>query len=695
MQMDLAAFAAAVVLSLAAGAFGAPNGGTLGNGPLKLELDAARPCVTAWRWGDVALGGSSGRAPEIEILSVADSRVHSAGAEPFHTVWSLKREGESRAVYRADISAGGKPAVSLELAFAVDGSRAEVSLGRVSETNGYQLVRVSLGRVVAAAGDGARMALPTHAGRLVDPAATVSAATMLRICWDMPVLAGIVYDRRLLCAADLSGVDDQLVVSVGKDRAAALGVSFEHRVPGNGPHPSLLLSEGSAMRLRFARPDGGAPDWTDGARLLRAEVSARPLDLYRQSFLYKIFCDAPGAKRFVTFDQAAGLIHRIRRLTDGAPQVAYLVGWQHRGHDTGYPDVFTVNPRLGGLDGLKKAAVRAAADNAILSFHDNYDDAYTNSPSWNPGLVARSPDGGLMKGGIWAGGQAYVQSFSAPAVEVARERVRRTLAMLPVRSSYHIDVLSAQTVLHDFNPASPASGAQSLQGKIAIVREFNRHGVDVTSEAFSAPFIGVIGHAWHLVNDHATLFTGERRIPFTPFVYHGHASYGGGQPNQLADALLDGCAQSSDFTLETPLREITDRYYLIEIPWFLFRSREMTGYSESGGFKRASYGPDSFVEVSDDGTHARVVADGRVIQSDGNVFVPNFAGNAWLAYSRSGGEAEFPAPEGWTDAAAIRAIVLTAEGPAGAAVPVTLAGGRVRLRLPPAEPVRLSRANGR
>jgi hypothetical protein len=659
---------------------------TIGKGPLTLVMDAAAPRVAAWRLGDAELAGDpEGEEPTIRILSVADNRVRPADAKPFQTAWTL-REKRKSAIYRAEVSENGQPRVAFELAFSVSDDRAEVALERVTEAEGYQLVSVRLSRLVAAA-EGARLALPFNAGRLIDPARSAPAEKVFQIDWITQVLAGVVYDRRMLCAADLEGVDDRLVATVGESWAA-LGASFEHRVPAKKSVPSLLLSDRGAIRLRFVKPAEGAPTWIDGTRLLRAEVKARPLKLYDQTFIYKIFCDTPGAKQFVTFEQAANLVQKINRLTDGAPQVGYLVGWQHQGHDTGYPDVFTVNPRLGGLEGLKAAIKRAASYNATLSFHDNYDDAYTNSPAWDPAFIARSPDGELLKGGVWAGGQSYIMSFFKYGTGPGRERVRRTLEMAPIRRSYHIDVLSAVPLRRDFNPENPASGAKSLQGKIAIVRAFNKHGVDVTSEGFSAPFVGVLGHAWHLMRGRDTLFAGEERIPFVPFIYHDRATYGGGRLNDLSDTLLYGAAQSGDFSGGTPLSEITDRYYLIEVPWFLFRRSEMTGYTAAGGVRRVSYGQESFIEATDDNQHYRVVVEGRPMVVDGNAFVPNWRGDAWLAYSRTGGRLDFPAPKGWDDAAKVSAVTLSAEG-SGAAVPVTLDSGHVRIDLSPATPVRI------
>jgi hypothetical protein len=663
---------------------------TLGGPELTLVLDAESPRPLAWRVDGHDLGGDpEGEAFEVRVLVLAENRVRGAHIAPQQLTWTLRQESATRAVYHAEARLGTARGVEFDLGFAVTGSTAAIVLSDVVEHPGCQLVTVRHGRLVSAS-DGARLAVPANAGRLVDPTRSAPCERTFSMDWFNPVLAGAVHDRHALCALDVPGVDDRLLATVGEGWAA-LGAALEHREPATPPLPSLLLSESATVRLRFLAPAGRAPDWTDGARLLRAEVTAQPPPLYDQAMIYKIFCDSPGAPNFTTFEQALDLVRRVRNLTDAAPQVVYLVGFQHRGHDTGYPDVFTANPRLGGHAALLAAMKEAEPLNAILSFHDNYDDAYEHSPGWNPAFIARDRSGGLMQGGVWAGGQSYILSFPTYGPGPGRERVRRTLALYPIRGSYHIDVLSAVPRRLDFNPANPASGTASLAGKLAIIAEFNRHGIDVTSEGFCAPFVGHLGHAWHLQRQAGATFQNDERIPFVPFIFHGHATWGGARAGRedIPDALIYGATFSSDFTRFTPPADLTDSYYLLTLPWTRLRTREMTGYRVNGALRRVDYGPDSYVEADSQGQHYRVVVDGRLLAEDFATLAPNAKGDAWLAYSQAGGALDFPAPPEWTNAAQIRAVTLTADGPGGA-VSVRLEAGRLRLDLPPATPCRLS-----
>jgi len=666
------------------------NAIAVGTGPLSVFLDAERPRIAAWRMDQDELPGDpENEEPEVVLFKPDDPCPYPAAAHPWSVVWK-PRNTETGRLYAATVNFGNTPCVQFDLAFSVTGTQAEIALDHVAEFGGYTLACVRMDRIVAAR-DGARMAVPLAAGQLVTAAKDTTVRSEYTLGWTNPVLAAIVHDRKLACALDDAGVDDH-VIATTRDGWVALGASFEHRAATRPPVPPLLLADRCAARLQFAKPDGKEADWMDGARLLRPASPVRPPDIYKHAALYKIFCDSIGTAVPTTFADALDLVRRFANLTDGAPQVAYLVGWQHSGHDTGYPDVFSVDERLGGLDALVRAMRDAGRFNCVLSFHDNYDDAYEGNPGWNPDLVARDATGELTKGGVWGGRQSYIINPCKYAQGAGKERIRRTLDMYPIRQTYHIDVLSAVPRRCDFNPLSPASGAQCLAGKIALVREFNRRGVDVTSEGFCAPFVGIIGHSWNLIRHADTpAFPGETPIPLIPFIYSGCATWGGAQPTNedIPNALLYDAVFSTDFRHTDPAELFPNFYYLQAAPWFHLRGRTMTNYSTANNTRRAEYGPDTWVEINDAGHRYTVVADGRPVSVDFTSFTPNWRGDAWLAYSREGGMIDYPVPDTWPTAATVKAVALGPDGP-GADIPVQVKEGHIRLDTLPETPYRVS-----
>jgi sugar phosphate isomerase/epimerase len=139
-------------------------------------------------------------------------------------------------------------------------------------------------------------------------------------------------------------------------------------------------------------------DWKAAAKQLRAGV-AKLTDFYDRALVYYfILSDMPpaGQKRIVRrFEDALGIIKKFYHLTGGVRQVVFLCGWQHDGPDTGYPDVFTVNSQAGSLEELNRCIEEAKKYNAVLTFHDNYDDCYDNE-YFDPEIAALDWNGNYM-----------------------------------------------------------------------------------------------------------------------------------------------------------------------------------------------------------------------------------------------------------------------------------------------------------
>jgi hypothetical protein len=675
------------------------------SGALRVVLDATRATICRYESGDKALRAEfSDSEPSFLIGKPSEKAYKVTGQKGVKVVYDApKKASESEASYRAHITDGAAPAADCTLRFAVTGRTLAVSLQDVTEHPGYQFMSVTLPRLATTLkADRGNMVLPSFAGRLVSPATALPEAQEHYANWFTIRTCGAIVNPDMLATVDVPSQEDVLlssVADVGADEtAASLSARLTYRVRAAKPELQFIAHRQTAVRLDFATaaPDGTL-SWTDAAKVLRSRITFTPPSIYRGAVLYKIFCDTPGAKTYTTFDQASDLVRKLHNLTDGMPQIAYLVGWQHRGHDTGYPDVFTVNERLGGYAKLCQVMKEAEKYNAVISFHDNYDDAYKDSPAWSDDIMARDDNGEIMKGGVWAGGQSYIISYAAFLNHGGLERVRRTLRMFPIRKSYHIDVLSAAPERRDWNPAHPVSADEMAEARRAIIHEFNKAGVDVTSEGFTGPMLGTIGHAWHIWRRRDTVYSGDTPIPFIPFIYHGHATSGGGvdvnSPADYMDVLLYGNTFSNDYTRETPLSYITDQVFLVSAPFQALREREMQRYEAKGTRRTIWYGDDTYVRVDEAaGPHGSfdVVVDGDVIARDYNILVPATRAGAYLCYSKAGGEVRMPLPKALRGATTLTATMLTAEG-RGAPVPCQVEGTNLILTLPAQQPAEIHR----
>ncbi len=456
------------------------------------------------------------------------------------------------------------------------------------------------------------------------------------------------------------------------------------------PHPTTRAI------IHLLDEETGSPErgWLPGARYVRGLLGEPRPDLYRDQFIYKVFVGCPSEPEQTSFDQALELVRKIHNLTDGAKQIPYLVGWQHRGHDTGYPDVFTVNEVAGGKAALERLLEEGKALNATVSFHDNYDDAYDNSPMWDPDDVSTDREGGLLKGGVWNDVQCYWISMPVYAQKKAPERVRRTLAQLPIPFTYHLDVLTASVFRVDYRPDSPTGKDGDLAGRVAIVEEFRKRGVDVTSEACGLPFLNAISYFWHHPRERRPAHEGDRPVPFGPFIAHGHVGYGGSHVDEaweVLDALLYGAFYSQDLTPKTPTKEILDAFYLLQTPLNALRAERIVDYIEDGTRKRVEYSEGSSVEVDFESLGHEVRIGGARVLKDFTCFAPGAREGAYLCYrSRERDPLWWDLPAEWSGAEKLSAVALTETGE-GETCELAVENGRALLDVEVGVPYRITR----
>ena len=586
--------------------------------------------------------------------------------------------------YRVTVTHKEGKAVEFGLSFTLRDNGLSVKFGNVVEHGDFHLISVSMPNLVTVKAEdkGAKLGFPAEAGRLVDVATTPSRSVKFKVDWLNPLLAEFVYNDRVIGVLETDSVENQMgnaVYGSDEERCCSLSLDFIYRlreydlveyghlIPARDPKYHLLVQESSEATVSVIGDyDGdGETSWVDAAKFIRDKIGASVNPLYADKLVYKIFLDEPGQRDITTFPEALELFTKIAHLTDRAPQIVYLVGWQYTGHDTGYPSVDRVNERLGGYDGLVKLIKEAEKMNVVVSFHDNYDDTYMANPGWDPETVSRDTLGNLMEAGVWNSGQCYLISSYKYAVKSGLERVRDTLRRYPIKTSYHIDVLSGAFKggrRYDFNPESPSAAKKNLEGKFMIIDEFAKHGVDVTTEDFSSLFVGNVSWFLNLCVRDNVYYRNEEEIPLIPFVYHSKVSFGGigGEGKSgIMKSLLYGA--SSFRSLRAPFKSlhgITDRFYLVVLPWNKLYSRKMGSYVKSGTIEKVTYEDGSYVEVDHEAKKYVVQVDGEVISKDFTCFVPK-GDNAYLGYSRDGGPFSYPLPKRWKKAQSVKVVKLS------------------------------------
>ena len=250
-----------------------------------------------------------------------------------------------------------------------------------------------------------------------------------------------------------------------------------------------------------------------------------------------------------TFDEAAQVAEHLRNDLKLEKVLFVMGGWTHRGYDNQHPDILPANPECGGNDRLAECSRRVMQLGYLLCLHDNYQDIYCDSPSWNEGLIMKHPDGSLVKGGQWWGGQAYL-TCSRKALELAkRPQNLAAVKELTNANSYFIDTTYAAGLQECFDPAHPLKRADDMKWKQALSdyarQEFGIFGSEdgrewaIPHSDFFEGLTGVDGTWFHDKN--LLKETGGVSVPMFELVYRDCiALYGkyGFNISQSADYVL-------------------------------------------------------------------------------------------------------------------------------------------------------------
>ncbi len=250
-----------------------------------------------------------------------------------------------------------------------------------------------------------------------------------------------------------------------------------------------------------------------------------------------------------TFDEAAQVAEHIKRDLKLDHVLFTIGGWIHRGYDNQHPDILPTAPECGGDAAFSDCARRVMALGYLFCLHDNYQDMYRDSPSWNPRYIMKTPDGKLVRGGHWAGGMAYL-ICSKMALQLAeRPQNLPGVKKLSNANAYFIDTTYAAGLQECYDPAHPLTRSDDMKWKQALSdyarsvfgvfgSEDGREWAIPHSDFFEG-ITGVSGRSFHDASLAKEL--GGTVVPLFELVYHDCiAAYGkyGYDPNHAAAYVL-------------------------------------------------------------------------------------------------------------------------------------------------------------
>ena len=171
----------------------------------------------------------------------------------------------------------------------------------------------------------------------------------------------------------------------------------------------------------------------------------------------------PPVKPVITFDRFCQIADEFKRQGIGGAEFC-LVGWNVGGHDGRWPQIFPVEPTLGGEEKLK-AAIRHVQDLGYqVVAHCNHRDAYLIADSWDAEYIReKNPDGTLRRGKTtWGGGRMYTICPKRAYEKFALQQMPMVRAM-GFKGLHYLDVYSCVGAERCDDPRHPLNECEATK----------------------------------------------------------------------------------------------------------------------------------------------------------------------------------------------------------------------------------------
>jgi hypothetical protein len=183
-----------------------------------------------------------------------------------------------------------------------------------------------------------------------------------------------------------------------------------------------------------------------------------------------------------TFADEAALAHHLKYDVGIDHALMVLEGWNHAGYDNQLPDILPAAAPAGGNAGLAVCSKQVRDQGWLFGLHDNYQDMYFNAPSWDPSDIVEKKDGSLMKGGFWAGGQAYFICSRESVKLLSRPQNLPEVMQLFHPDAYFLDTVFASPLRFCYDPRHPTNRLQDMQARQSLCDAVRQQDVLFGSE---------------------------------------------------------------------------------------------------------------------------------------------------------------------------------------------------------------------
>lgn len=229
----------------------------------------------------------------------------------------------------------------------------------------------------------------------------------------------------------------------------------------------------------------------------------------------------PPMRAVVTFDRVGEILDAFRERGIERAEIC-LVGWNRKGHDGRYPQLFPVEEALGGEAKLRRLIEKARRMGFQIVAHTNSSDAYRISEVWDEEYIIRDPDQKLSKNACWSGGRTY-NVCPRRSYERFAQRDLRAVADLGFRGIHYIDVLTIVRPRACFDPRHPLDPNGAARWNDKILAEAKAIFGGVASEGPYDFACGNLDYVLYVSFGGLTKIPKmvDRVVPIWQLVYHG------------------------------------------------------------------------------------------------------------------------------------------------------------------------------
>ncbi len=198
------------------------------------------------------------------------------------------------------------------------------------------------------------------------------------------------------------------------------------------------LNKGACKPIRERVKSSPALDYATKSMEVRVRMGWKPVPT---PVMDQTLENEPPMHAAVTFERMGQIVEEFKR--QGIEKAEFcLVGWNQKGHDGRYPQIFPVEEDLGGEQALRDLIEKAQSMGYQIVCHTNSSDAYQIADSWDEEYIIKNKDGSLRNmGESWSGGRMYHLCPEQGYTQFAKKDLPK-VAELGFKGLHYIDVLT-------------------------------------------------------------------------------------------------------------------------------------------------------------------------------------------------------------------------------------------------------------